>query len=122
MMANSRVGGKVYRYPKVIVNMTDKDVIDHVVAMFGGSTYAMPPARKFPDRKPQWRAQISGWQAADWMRRLYPCLGTRRRARIDEILAEYEAQEPTQVRRSRSCSEAAAKRPRRADGTFGRSS
>lgn len=121
-MITSRDGGqygghKRYRYPKIVVNMTDRDVIDRVSAMFGNSTYKMPPARNYPDRKQQWRAQISGVGAAEWMRRLYPWLGERRRAKIDEVLAEYGAIESTEVRRRRACQEAAANR-RRVNGQF----
>jgi hypothetical protein len=118
-MINSRVGGKVYRYPRIGVNMTDRDVVDRVGAMWGIKTFAWQPPP--PSKKTQYRVMISGWAAADWMRLLHPWLGIRRQFRITEILAEYDAQEPTQKRRSRSCSEAAAKRSRRADGTFERS-
>jgi len=116
---NSRVGGKTYRYPRIGVNMTDLDVIDRVGTMWGIKTFSWQPPP--PSKKRQHRVMISGWAAADWMRRLYPWLGDRRRQRIDRILAEYDAQEPTQKRRSRACSEAAAKRSRRLDGTFEKS-
>ena len=29
LMARNIVAGKVYRYPKITVNMTDRDVIEH---------------------------------------------------------------------------------------------
>lgn len=111
-MLTSHVGGKPYRYPKIVVNMTDQDVIEHVARILGGSVYTMPKAKKFPDRKQQWRAQASGSNAATWMRRLRPMMSARRQAKIEEILAEYGTIEPTEVRRQRACSEAAALRPR----------
>jgi hypothetical protein len=99
--------------------MTDRDVIEHVARLFGGKkVYDMPPAKRHPDRLLQYRAHLTGSKAAELMRNLYPFLGQRRRAKIDEIIADYEAREPTQVRRKRRCSEAAAKRSRRSDGTF----
>jgi hypothetical protein len=113
-MLTSRTGElrKAYRYPKIQVSMTDRDIIDRVSVLFGTKTYAKPPARKYPDRRPQWQAQISGVGAAEWMVRLRPWLGERRRAKIDEVLIEYGTVEPTEVRRRRACSEAAARRPR----------
>ncbi|MGF0319389.1 hypothetical protein [Nocardia fluminea] len=101
---------KVYRYPQIVVNMTDRDVIVRVAGLFGGSVYDIP--RYVEGRKLSYRAQITGSGAAQWMMDLYPWLGERRRSRIDEVLAEYRAQEPTRIRRQRACSEAAAKRLR----------
>jgi len=109
-MSTNHVGGKVYRYPKVVVGMTDRDIIERVAGLIGGSVYDMP---RQPGRKAAFRAQVSGVKAAEWMRRLYPWLGERRRAKIDEILKEYGEIEPTAVRRRRSCSEAALRRRER---------
>lgn len=118
LMYRCHVGGREYRYPKISVNMTDRDVIEHAARLLGGNKmYPLPPSKE-PNRKPAFRAHVSGWKAAELMRQAYPLLGHRRRARIDEILSEYEAQEPTQARRSRACSAAAASRPRRPDGKF----
>lgn len=109
LYSRSRTGGKDYFYPKIVVGMTDRDVIARVAALFGTSVYAIPVR---PDRKPAFRAQINGTKAATWMVLLRPWMGQRRMAKIDEILALYGAIESTEVRRRRSCSEAAAKRPR----------
>jgi hypothetical protein len=118
MMVNNRVGGKLYRYPKVVVNMTDRDIIDRVATMFGTTTYEMPAPPKV-SHKQQWRATVTGVKAAEWMRRLYPWLGERRRARIDEVLVEYGAIESTEVRRQRACREGALRRWRdRKSGQF----
>ncbi len=108
-MDTSHVGGKRYRYPKVIVNMTDRDIIERAARLLGGSVYNIP---RRPNRLPAYRTQANGVRAAEWMKLLYPWLGSRRRAKIDEILAEYGEIEPTEVRRRRACSEAASKRPR----------
>lgn len=118
MLTTERKGmGRVYRYPKIAVNMTDEDVIARVAAIFGTSVYTLPGHPTQLGRKQAWRAQINGAGAAEWMLRLRPWLGERRRAKIDEVLAEYGQVEPTAVRRRRSCSEAAALRPR-VDGRF----
>lgn len=118
-MLTSHVSGKQYRYPKIAVTMTDRDVIEGVAALIGGSVYSVPPSRSQPDRLPAFRAQASGANAAEWMRLLHPWLGARRRAKIDEVLAEYALAEPTAERRARSCSAAAAERTR-VGGRFAR--
>jgi hypothetical protein len=117
-MTTSHVAGKQYRYPVIKVSMTDRDIIERVAAMFGNSVYDVPPARKFPDRLLQFRAQITGTGAAEWMERVRPWLGQRRRAKLDEVLTEYRQQEPTAVRRSRTCSTASAARARNRRGQF----
>jgi hypothetical protein len=109
-MLTSHVGGKRYRYPKIVVSMTDRDIIERVAHLFGRSVYDVPPSRGHPNRLPAFRAQISGAAAAQWMRDLYPWLGRRRQGKIDEVLAEYGEIEPTSVRRSRACREAALRR------------
>lgn len=99
-----RQGGREYRYPKVTVNMTDRDVIERVASLFGTSVYDLPIYQK--GRKPSFRAQIAGAKAAEWMRLLRPWMGQRRRDSIDAVLAEYGARELT------GNAEAAARRPR----------
>lgn len=108
-----------YRYPKIVVNMTDLDVIEHVAKMFETSVYTMPlVTRNGKQNKQQWRAQISGSGAANWMRILRPWMGQRRQAKIDEILEQYASIESsTEDRRKNSCQIAAAKRKR--DNTTG---
>lgn len=116
LVARCHVGGKVYPYPKIVVGMTDCDVVERAAQLLGGnSVYPLP---KKPNRKQAWRAQVTGWKAAELMRDLYPWMGQRRKLAISTILAEYDARETTTQRRSRSCSEAASKRTRRTNGTF----
>lgn len=104
-MLTSHVGGKAYRYPRIAVNMTDRDIIERVAALLCGSVYDIPATSIRPGMKLQYRAQASGSNAAEWMVRLKPWLGARRAAKIDELLAEYGAIEPTNVRRARACSQ-----------------
>lgn len=108
-----------YRYPKIVVNMTDYDVVERAAKMFGTSVYRMPlVTRNGKQNKQQWRAQISGSGAANWMRILRPWMGQRRQAKIDEILEQYASIESsTEDRRKNSCQIAAAKRKR--DNTTG---
>jgi hypothetical protein len=117
-MITDWTGGKVYRYPRIGVGMTDKDVIDRISPIFGNKTHTIPAPGNSHGYLTAYRAIIVGRSAAEWMRTLYPLMGQRRKHQIDTTLAEYDAIEPTSVRRSRSCSEAAAKRQRNPDGTF----
>jgi hypothetical protein len=117
-MLTQRIKDATYRYPKIVVNMTDQDIIDRVANLFGTSVYVMPKPAKRPNTKPQWRAQASGLSAAAWMVRLYPWLGARRRGKIDEILAEYrDSAEPNERRRLWS-RDATTRRTRNEQGQF----
>lgn len=117
MTMRSVVSGKVYRYPKISINMTDRDIIDRVAEIFGVKTYDIPNARK-NDRKDQFRATLCGAKAASLMNLLYSIMGYRRQAKIDEILNEYRQLESTEIRRQRNCSIAQQARRRNERGQF----
>jgi hypothetical protein len=70
---NNRVAGKVYRYPRVGVNMADSDVIARVASLWSVSVYVM--RQSGVSKKTAYRAATTGARAADWMRRLYPFMG-----------------------------------------------
>lgn len=116
MLTNRASNGKSYRYPHITVNMTDRDVIERAAQMFGTGVYDLP--RYIDGRKLQYRAQAQGTKAAALMRQLRPWMGQRRGAKIDEVLAEYDAQEPLEDRRRRSCQEAQRRRRRNERGEF----
>jgi hypothetical protein len=120
-MIRNRVGGKTYRYPRIGVSMTDRDVIARVATMFGLGTYEIKAPGNSHGRLDSYRAWSTGEAGAEWMRSLRSLMGERRRDQIDTVLTEWDAREPAQIRRSRSCREAALKRAHRADGTFERS-
>lgn len=108
MMSGNIVNGKTYFYPKITVAMTDQDVIWRVSDLFGTSVYKIPNKRT--DRLQQYRAHVSGSRAAIIMNQLRDHMGSRRKAKIDEILEQYGEIESTEIRRSRSCSIAAKAR------------
>lgn len=109
-MSRNTQSGKVYRYPKITVNMVDRDVIEHVARLFETNVYDIPASSIPAGRQLQYRATITGSRAAQLMATLRPWLSVRRAERIDTVLAEYGELESTEVRRRRSCSEAAKKR------------
>ncbi len=76
------------RHPVVALQMTDKDVVSRVAAMFGRKTgcWQSPQARW----RPTYMTRITGAKAVAWMTALRPLMGTRRRAQIDRALASYD--------------------------------
>jgi hypothetical protein len=82
-----------YKYPnnvpKIVIILTDREVIDEVAEMFGVSVYTLP---RQPDwRKDRYRVMFSGEAAVEWMNALYPHLKSRKRYQIDKALQKLEA-------------------------------
>lgn len=75
-------------YPKIMVRMTDKDVIEHAARLFGTATTACSPTTS---GKVIWCTTVAGVKAEWLMQKLYPWLGERRRAKIDATLSDYRA-------------------------------
>lgn len=111
---NSRVAGRVYRYPRVGVTMSDQDVVQRVADLFGTRVTKVKPGPQ--SNLPTYRFTLVGSRAAEVMGRLRSWLGQRRRRQIDAALAEYAQREPANERRRRWSAEAAAARPRDALG------
>jgi hypothetical protein len=80
-------------YPLIVITMTDQDIMQRVADMFEVRLWEVDPVKYQPlkldgtPRKTQWKATIGGVRAAKWMRVVYPWMGERRRARIDEVIA-----------------------------------
>ena len=91
MMSRSTVAGKVYYYPKIVVCMTDKDVVERAALLLSNnSVYRVPLSKNGVSKKLQYRAQVSGIKAALLMKELLPLMGERRSAKIQEVLDAYE--------------------------------
>ncbi len=77
-----------YTYARVTVCMTDRDILERLQQVTGIGRLEKSRARANPKHKP-----ISQWivcknqDAIDLMKAVYPWMGQRRRARIDEVLA-----------------------------------
>lgn len=74
------------RYPRVRVEMTDRDVVGRVASLFGSSIRSTPRARPF---KSVWHAEKSGPEAAAVMLAVLPFMGARRSGKIADIIGEY---------------------------------
>ncbi|GAA4578457.1 hypothetical protein GCM10023176_54420 [Micromonospora coerulea] len=67
--------------PKIVLQMTDEDVVARVAGVWGTTLRTCPP--RSARHKPSYRAAIRGARAADWMERLRPLMGARRREQFD---------------------------------------
>jgi hypothetical protein len=89
--ANRSNGGK-YLYPKIELCMTDEDVVRKAHKVTGVGNVGGPyPDKRQPHWKPTWRWSVYGQKAFTLMDTLYPLLGARRQAKIDEIRQRMEA-------------------------------
>ena len=82
---------RVYK-PQVMISMTDEDVVRRCAEIMGTSCVKThPPSIKKRGFKPQWHAKVTGQRAIYLMEVLYPIMGERRRARMDELYEMYDA-------------------------------
>jgi len=88
-----------YLVPRVFMNQTDEDVVRRAAKLAGvGRVYG--PYRNGGNGhqshyKPVWQFMVEGPDALWLMEQLYPYMGQRRQAKIDEILTEFEGSETT---------------------------
>ena len=82
---------RVYK-PQVIISMCDQDVIEKAAQLMGTSVVSVyPPSHRKRGHSPQWHAKVTGQRAIYLMQALYPLMGKRRKARIDELYEMYDA-------------------------------
>lgn len=95
--------------PRIRVKMADLDVVLRAAAVMGASTY-MELDKTHPGvierfgytpRKPLMVAQLTGERAVGIMRALLPWLGSRRSARVTELVLLHEARQKHPIRRLR---------------------
>lgn len=72
--------------PTISIQMTDKDIVERVAVIF--EAHIAGPYVKMECR-PTWTCRIYGQKAVDWMRRLNPHMGVRRRAKIADIVQRW---------------------------------
>lgn len=107
-------------YPRVTCSMTDKDILDRLVAVLGGRvTERLRKNSGQPHWKPAWSWYVCGNEAAAVMRLVHPWMGERRGARIDHVLAVNDDRNAKHDAR-RSAIVAAARRFVAGEGTYRR--
>lgn len=80
----NHVSGRIYLYPKIVVTMTDVDVIQRVANIWERSVSIIQPAGV--SVKIGYRTYVSGRYAERWINILYPYMGERRKKRMEETL------------------------------------
>lgn len=90
ILSTSRWGGRKYRYARIALSMTDRDVVERARLISGADCKLFEPAVKKANRKQQYRLWIDGKNAVRLMNLLRPLMGARRRAQIDEVLSQHE--------------------------------
>lgn len=119
-LINSRVKGKLYKYPHIALRMADEDVVQAAAEMFGTKCMDIGYGRRVDGTKEKrmYVCCVTGSRASYWMRALLPFLGKRRSEKIAEILA-YSDASPDQNTLRRKWSKDAIIRRRR-DAKTGR--
>jgi len=84
--------------PYVHVSMTDEDVIDRYRRLLD---LGQKIVRRWPDRKTAYQVVVRGRRAVAIMMTVYSLMGTRRRARIREVLIRWRALRSTSRRSCR---------------------
>lgn len=87
--------------PRIRVKMTDHDVILRAADIMDASTYGEIDHRKTVtggQRSPLLIAQVSGEKAIAIMRAVLPWMGSRRSAKITELIIEHAAKKKGKVR------------------------
>lgn len=75
------------KYPRVSCSMTDLDVLEELLDLFGGAIY--PVRKQAQHHKQSWRWGVEGHASADLMERVKGYMFTRRREKIDLVLREW---------------------------------
>ena len=84
--------GKIYFAFRVTCRMTDKDVLDKLQGILGGKIYG-PHNPKNPKHKPHFNWTLGKLrQIIPTLQMLLPFMGSRRKAKITEILGRIEQQ------------------------------
>lgn len=77
--------------PRIRVKMTDLDVVIRAADLMGATTHGAVDSRLRVDGRPRSRllvAQVTGKKALDVMHAILPYLGSRRSAKVTEIICD----------------------------------
>ncbi len=111
--------GKTYRYPRIGVTMTDRDVIARAALMFGTGVYDIKPSGP-NSYLPQFRTGIGGQKAYEWMLKLYSFMGARRKSQMDKAINEWKVRPSANTMRSITMQAVWARKRRRRKASFRR--
>lgn len=87
-----------YRYPRIVLKMTDKDIVSKAATIMGNTDIrAVDMVKEQANKeyksklKQSYVTEAGGKRAAGWMMTLYSLMGERRQNKIHEILTEWNA-------------------------------
>ena len=93
-----------YGWPRVLLTMTDRDVIEHAAQLMCAKSVKMSKKEK-PHHKQPFRCSVQSSLAIDLMRKILPFMGERRAAKIKELLFLWDNR-PALAARKRSIAKA----------------
>ena len=96
----SHNNGRIYRYPQIVIQMTDEDVVQRVADVFGTKLYRNKKVYGTGSKLLCFKAVCSGQRAATWMAKLRPMMGVRRKLKIDACLTEWSSRPSANTMRS----------------------
>lgn len=84
--------------PRIRVKMADLDVVLRAADIMDATTYGEDRSWPGVERKPLLTAQVTGDRALAVMRAVLPWLGSRRSARVTEIITEHAVRKNGRIR------------------------
>lgn len=77
-------------HPYLLVDMTDKDVLERLKEIFPTGTIRGPYSHKHKEHhKPRWRFDAFGTKAIPIINAVYPYLLSRRKEKVDSLLNDH---------------------------------
>ena len=74
--------------PMLQITMTDRDVVQWAANLLNVGITAH--SARSPRHKPYFSVRAWGWRAMSWMVYMFPYLGARRRAKVEQLLTAFE--------------------------------
>jgi hypothetical protein len=95
---------KPYNY-RLVLSMSDRDVVERFAGLFGGKVYKVQPPRFKPHWQTQWAWHATGIRMREVLVQLAPYFGERRRAKAHEAIEAFTAyeEEVTKLRACKAC-------------------
>ena len=83
-LIHARKDGTYKHYPRVELQMNDKDIVERIAKFMGGKVYKNS-YKQLPHHKDVYRTYVLNEKAMDVMDLIYPFMSERRKQKIDEI-------------------------------------
>lgn len=94
---SSQVNKYKNSYPRIRINMVDKDVVERAAKVLDHSSIYIIPPRGI-SKQIQYGFQISGEKTRKYMKLFYPYLSDRRKNQINKALENYAISRPKRTK------------------------